>query len=81
MINEEMTKRAYFLLWVLETVIGSMIWVIMFGQVFMPLYLGVSTGTWDTYSALLWGFIAFIVLAAFVARVFEAAKRGYAPVF
>lgn len=80
-IKDISPNRANFLLWVLETIIGFMLWVILFGQVAVPLYLGISTTGWDTYTALLWSFLMFIVLAAFVARVFESAKRGYAPVF
>jgi hypothetical protein len=72
--------RAFFLAWVTETVIGAMIFVIFFGSAFYPLYNGVVTTGWDPYSSMLWGFLPFIALAAFVSRVFISAKQGFTPV-
>jgi hypothetical protein len=71
------TLKASFLAWALETAIGCTVFIIIFGNVFYPIYQGVSTGTWDQYSVLLWGFIGLVTLAAFMIRVIDSAKRGY----
>ena len=71
--------RAHFLAWAIETVLGIMFFIILFGQVAYPLYEDVSTSGWDEYTVLLWGFIMFICLAAFTIRVIQSAKAGYVP--
>jgi hypothetical protein len=69
--------KARFMAWAIETVLGATLFVIIFGNVFYPIYLGISTSGWDTYSVFLWGFIGLISLAAFAIRVIDSAKRGY----
>jgi hypothetical protein len=75
----EKPKRAYFLAWAIETALGFLIFVVMFGNVAMPMYNSVSTAGWDPYAILLWGFLAMVALAAFLIRVINAAKAGYQP--
>lgn len=73
------TAKARFMAWAIETALGCSIFVIIFGNVFYPIFLGVSTSGWDTYSVLLWGFLGMVALAAFMIRVLESAKQGYRP--
>jgi len=73
--------KAHFLAWAIETILGIMFFIILYGQIAYPLYLDVSTTGWDEYSLLMWGFMMFIALAAFVIRVIQSAKAGYEPVF
>jgi hypothetical protein len=69
--------RAYFLAWAIETALGFMVFVTIFGQVAYPLYVGVNTGDFDQYSLMLWGFLGFVTIAAFLIRVVDTAKEGY----
>lgn len=72
-------SRAHFMAWAIETALGFLIFVVIFGQVAYPLYLGVSTSGWDTYTVLLWGFLGLVAVAAFLIRVIDSAKRGFEP--
>lgn len=72
---------ARFLMWVMETVFGFLMFAIMFGNVVMPQWLAISTSGWDSYSILLWGFLPMIALAAFTMRVIDSAKMGYVRPF
>jgi fatty-acid desaturase len=73
--------RARFLAWALETALGFMMFVVVFGTVAAPLFLGVSTAGWDPYAAMLWGFMMMVCIIAFMIRVINSAKAGYQPVF
>jgi hypothetical protein len=63
--------------WAMESALGFFIWAILFGKVVMPQWLAVSVSGWDTYSALLWGFVPLISIAAYIMYVVDNARAGY----
>jgi hypothetical protein len=73
----KVSLRARFLAWAIETALGFTVFVMIFGNVAAPLFLGVSTATWDPYSILLWGFMMMVCIAAFMIRVVESAKNNF----
>ena len=61
----------------METAIGSLIFIIIFGQIVMPQWIAISTSGWGTYTGLLWAIVPLVVLASFIIGVVDAAKGGY----
>jgi hypothetical protein len=75
--KEGNTKRAYFIAWVVETAIGSLLFFVLFGTVAMPQFYAVSTSGWTTYSVVLWVLIPLICIGGFIVRVIRSAQSGY----
>jgi hypothetical protein len=69
------------LAWAIETLLGVMFFIILFGQIAYPMYLDITTSGWDSYTVLMWGFVMFIVLAAFLIRVIHTARNNFEPLF
>lgn len=69
--------RAYFIAWVTETAVGTLLFAIMFGQIAMPQLLAVVTSGWDTYSIIIWGVVPMICIAGFIVRVIRSAQSGF----
>ena len=63
--------------WAMESALGFFIWAILFGKVVMPQWLAIATSGWDAYSALLWGFVPLISIAAYIMYVVDQARAGY----
>ena len=78
-MNSLKQLKAFFLAWAIETSLGCTVFVLIFGNVFYPIYKGINTSGWDTYSLLLFGFLGMVALAAFLIRVIESAKQNYRP--
>lgn len=71
------TKRAYFIAWVVETSIGTLLFIVLFGTVAMPQFLATPTTGWTLYSVTLWVLIPLICIGGFVTRVIRSAQSGY----
>jgi hypothetical protein len=71
------TKRAYFIAWVVETSIGTLMFIVLFGTVAMPQFLATSTTGWTLYSVTLWVLIPLICIGGFVTRVIRSAQSGF----
>lgn len=67
--------------WILETVIGFMLFVVLFGSVGYKLYSQVDTSSFDQYTLMFWGFLGMIVLVAFFMRVVKSAQENYSNPF
>lgn len=73
--------RAHFIEWAIETALGFLFFVVMFGNVAAPQFLAVNTAGWDPYSALMWGFVMLVTIGAFMMRVIRSAKENFSPLF
>lgn len=69
--------RAYFIAWVTETAIGTLLFALLFGNIAMPQILAVVTSGWDTYSIIIWGVVPLICIAGFIVRVIRSAQSGF----
>lgn len=76
---EEMCRkaRAYLIGTVIELGVSLLLGAIMIGETALPAFYSVSTGSFDTYTVLLWGLTPLITVAAFLTAMYNRAKYAY----
>jgi hypothetical protein len=62
-----------------ELAIAIFLYAILMGQIAIPMFLTVSTTTWDTYSKLLWVIIPTVAIVVFIQAMFYHVKYGAFP--
>ena len=71
--------RAHLVEEIAELAIAIFLYAILMGEIAIPMFLSVSTSTWDTYSKLLWVIIPTIAIVAFIQAMFYHVKYGAFP--
>jgi hypothetical protein len=75
----EKTVKAHDLLGaIVDISIGLLFAAIMLGKVALPTFYGVTTGTFDSYTLLIWGLLPLGAVAAVLIATFNRAKYAYA---
>lgn len=71
------TAKAHLVGTVLDIGISTLLAAVIIGNVSLPTFYNVATGSFDTYTLLVWGIFPLVVVAALLTAVYNRAKYAY----
>lgn len=76
-ISQKTTIKAKLIGTVLDLAISTLLGAILIGNIVLPQFYAVATGSFDTYTVLLWGVVPLVLVAAWVTAMYNRAKYAY----
>lgn len=76
--KEKQVIRANLIGTVLDIGISLLLGAIVIGQVSLPAFYAVTTGSFDPYTLLVWGLMPLVGVAAWLTATYNRAKYAYA---
>jgi hypothetical protein len=77
MKEQKKTLKAKLIGTVIDLAISTLLGAIIIGNVSLPAFYAVTTGSFDTYTLMIWGVIPLVLVAAWVTAMYNRAKYAY----
>lgn len=62
---------------VIELGISLLLGAVIIGQVSLPVFYGIATGSFDAYTLIVWGIMPLVAVAAWLTAMYNRAKYAY----
>lgn len=75
--GDEKTEKAHLIGTILDIGISCLLGAIIIGNVSLPAFYAVSTGSFDPYTVLVWGLMPLVVVAGWLTATYNRAKYAF----